>query len=113
MIAVHNWLFSLAFSRFFFFKQKTAYEVRISDGSSDVCSFRSLAPSVAGARIGAVAITEEASGAPLADILTTAAPQPGGGYLLRGSKAFVSLAGAADFYQIGSASCRARGCQYV
>src|SRR3546814_4817778 len=25
-------------SRFFFFKQKTAYEVRISDWSSDVCS---------------------------------------------------------------------------
>src|SRR3546814_14505484 len=24
--------------RFFFFKQKTAYEMRISDGSSDVCS---------------------------------------------------------------------------
>src|SRR3546814_4738325 len=27
---------------FFFFKQKTAYEMRISDWSSDVCSFRSL-----------------------------------------------------------------------
>src|SRR3546814_2436368 len=26
------------FSRFFFFKQKTAYEMRISDWSSDVCS---------------------------------------------------------------------------
>src|SRR3546814_8161425 len=26
---------------FFFFKQKTAYEMRISDWSSDVCSFRS------------------------------------------------------------------------
>src|SRR3546814_18872909 len=27
---------------FFFFKQKTAYEMRISDWSSDVCSFRSV-----------------------------------------------------------------------
>src|SRR3546814_6709020 len=27
---------------FFFFKQKTAYDMRISDWSSDVCSFRSL-----------------------------------------------------------------------
>src|SRR3546814_7104571 len=39
---------------FFFFKQKTAYEMRISDWSSDVCSSdlgfprRSLAPSFAG-----------------------------------------------------------------
>src|SRR3546814_8245520 len=36
-----NWLlFSglSCFSRFFFFKQKTAYEMRISDWSSDVCS---------------------------------------------------------------------------
>src|SRR3546814_5325890 len=28
----------------FFFKQKTAYELRISDWSSDVCSFRSFVP---------------------------------------------------------------------
>src|SRR3546814_3373459 len=28
----------LCFIIFFFFKQKTAYEMRISDGSSDVCS---------------------------------------------------------------------------
>src|SRR3546814_19314403 len=31
-------LFSCLFFRFFFFKQKTAYEMRISDWSSDVCS---------------------------------------------------------------------------
>src|SRR3546814_6767944 len=30
--------FSLCFVHFFFFKQKTAYEMRISDWSSDVCS---------------------------------------------------------------------------
>src|SRR3546814_9808690 len=29
---------SLCYSCFFFFKQKTAYEMRISDWSSDVCS---------------------------------------------------------------------------
>src|SRR3546814_5643415 len=28
----------LVYTRFFFFKQKTAYEMRISDWSSDVCS---------------------------------------------------------------------------
>src|SRR3546814_1129740 len=30
--------FRVAFVFFFFFKQKTPYEMRISDGSSDVCS---------------------------------------------------------------------------
>src|SRR3546814_4517868 len=31
-------MFVLMWVCFFFFKQKTAYEMRISDGSSDVCS---------------------------------------------------------------------------
>src|SRR3546814_15189039 len=31
-------IYMCAFSVFFFFKQKTAYEMRISDWSSDVCS---------------------------------------------------------------------------
>src|SRR3546814_9270226 len=34
----------LYFSLFFFFKQKTAYEMRISDWSSDVCSSDLTAP---------------------------------------------------------------------
>src|SRR3546814_4511687 len=42
-----SWLVGIAYSlsvlRFFFFKQKTAYEMRISDWSSDVCS-SDLAP---------------------------------------------------------------------
>src|SRR3546814_5682772 len=33
----HGW-FVILFLIFFFFKQKTAYEMRISDWSSDVCS---------------------------------------------------------------------------
>src|SRR3546814_9771517 len=33
---------------FFFFKQKTAYEMRISDWSSDVCSSDLIAPRLAG-----------------------------------------------------------------
>src|SRR3546814_2790907 len=36
------------FSLFFFFKQKTAYGVRISDWSSDVCSSDLLVADVAG-----------------------------------------------------------------
>src|SRR3546814_7005038 len=33
-----RWFVSLCVDAFFFFKQKTAYEMRISDWSSDVCS---------------------------------------------------------------------------
>src|SRR3546814_6107234 len=33
-----HYLLCLSFCIFFFFKQKTAYEIRISDWSSDVCS---------------------------------------------------------------------------
>src|SRR3546814_12472414 len=36
MCSVMIWVFDVRF--FFFFKQKTAYDVRISDWSSDVCS---------------------------------------------------------------------------
>src|SRR3546814_4908756 len=32
------WMLAYVFLLFFFFKQKTAYEMRISDWSSDVCS---------------------------------------------------------------------------
>src|SRR3546814_5694471 len=35
---LHSILFVLVVCWFFFFKQKTAYEMRISDWSSDVCS---------------------------------------------------------------------------
>src|SRR3546814_2492410 len=44
-------------SYFFFFKQKTAYDMRISDWSSDVCS--SDLPDIFGSMIQAVADDEE------------------------------------------------------
>src|SRR3546814_6554058 len=37
------WLYFMVLFIFFFFKQKTAYEMRISDWSSDVCSSDLLA----------------------------------------------------------------------
>src|SRR3546814_9307254 len=37
-MGVLYWCFVLSCGVFFFFKQKTAYEMRISDWSSDVCS---------------------------------------------------------------------------
>src|SRR3546814_10369596 len=46
MDCLYCWLLSvLLYCVFFFFKQKTAYEMRISDWSSDVCSSDLLAAS--------------------------------------------------------------------
>src|SRR3546814_5881850 len=57
---------------FFFFKQKTAYEMRISDWSSDVCSsdlgFAELAAAVANAGgLGLITALTQPSPAALAD----------------------------------------------
>src|SRR3546814_1923664 len=73
---------------FFFFKQKTAYEMRISDWSSDVCSSDLDAP---------------APGRRLADRAEPGQPaaRPGRYGILRPRQ------------QIGRASCRERVCQYV
>src|SRR3546814_3420627 len=79
----------------FFFKQKTAYEMRISDWSSDVCSsdlFR--------ARDAGVALVERAD--------------RGGGEQKDAHARAIAAASAfiiAD--EIGRASCRERVCQYV
>src|SRR3546814_1258146 len=95
------WFSLVRFFYFFFFKQKTAYEMRISDWSSDVCSSDLRAAGQPGA----------------------ATPGPGGaarpGYRLAGAApaaAPARLAGRALRSlqpEIGRASCRERVCQYV
>src|SRR3546814_14748283 len=102
---------------FFCVKRKTAYEMRISDWSSDVCS------SVLGRRIvGPVgAQFEAATGAMLVDpniapensalsarrASTAKAPQE------RGAPGVLSLWFVLFDHQIGRASCRERVCQSV
>src|SRR3546814_7195347 len=88
-----------------FFKQKTEYEMRISDWSSDVC-FRSQAKRDA-----------------MLDF--TYGPQPGLGVqqvhasdlIVRAEvapvRSFRALFPARGIHAIGSASCRERVCQYV
>src|SRR3546814_3121744 len=87
----------------FFFKQKTAYEMRISDWSSDVCS-SDLASSVSaagGAPDFARAAKTSRSGLSIIALPATAA---------RGTASrIVGQMGN----QIGRASCRERVCQYV
>src|SRR3546814_5311643 len=78
---------------FFFFKQKTAYEMRISDWSSDVCSSDLGGP---GARNGAGPEQRQRAG-----------DSPGD--QRRGLPGEL-IAHAAE---IGRASCRERVCQYV
>src|SRR3546814_6646356 len=86
------WLVSVLFGcyvLFFFFKQKTAYEMRISDWSSDVCS----------------SDLEKATRLPVQEGLprhATQSPQK----LERLGRFLVER-------QIGRASCRERVCQYV
>src|SRR3546814_7516617 len=80
----------------FFFKQKTAYEMRISDWSSDVCS-SDLLPThfVTGSAAGA-------QGFGLSGFATGVAA----GLFAYGGWHMVT-------YKIGRASCRERVCQYV
>src|SRR3546814_3358416 len=103
----------MVFYFFFFFKQKTAYEMRISDWSSDVCSSDLDAP-VAGCRrrrhrrIAVEAEERHGRG------------QHAGAFVLRlvqhlargGGDDWMDL-GMLRHAEIGRASCRERVCQYV
>src|SRR3546814_2946263 len=84
---------------FFFFKQKTAYEMRISDWSSDVCSSDlRIEPRVAHA-----------------DQRNVEADEPGLEHLqhLRAQASRLQPCAVGLEPQIGRASCRERVCQYV
>src|SRR3546814_9922321 len=118
----------------FVFKQKTAYEMRISDWSSDVCSSdlgrpaarqdgRAAARGIGGAvehrfdHFDAVRRRDrrgERFGGEIADIMVgeTIAPRPAAGEVEQG-KAFAEQQFARLVGKIGRASCRERVCQYV
>src|SRR3546814_10338660 len=92
----------------FFFKQKTAYEMRISDWSSDVCSSDLLPKMASGEVIGAIAMTKPGGGSDLQAVKTTAI-RDGNEFVINGQKTFITNGQNAD--QIGRASCRERVCQ--
>src|SRR3546814_3266000 len=87
---------------FFFFKQKTAYEMRISDWSSDVCS-----SDLPGRCRSAATSRALGNGSECAPVMAGAPSHPG---VDRHDWRSSQIPGA---NQIGSASCRERGCQYV
>src|SRR3546814_11734125 len=85
---------------FFFFKQKTAYEMRISDWSSDVCSSDLLDHAV-----------EAGVGEDRPHAAPARAAQRRGEHRSRLARRQHAAIGVV--VQIGRASCRARVCQYV
>src|SRR3546814_8605330 len=100
----------------FFFKQKTAYEMRISDWSSDVCSSDLIAAAfrMLGVhnRVSAVAMMQARAFDDSADetYLPGLLEERRGRPMLRRNFSGVSQI---SYRQIGRASCRERVCQYV
>src|SRR3546814_10023208 len=94
---------NLDFVMFFFFKQKTAYEMRISDWSSDVCSSDLFVVSLllqeaeTGGAFEYAPAVDDASPEEIHSILDGASP-----------KARIQKVG-----EIGRATCRERVCQAV
>src|SRR3546814_1772404 len=80
------------FYHLFFFKQKTAYEMRISDWSSDVCSSDLVDVDV-------LALQEVSSRDPRSRGIDTFE--------------FLRSRSGRESFEIGRASCRERVCQYV
>src|SRR3546814_5610360 len=96
----------------FFFKQKTAYEMRISDWSSDVCS-SDLGEGVVGAA------ADADRGAVARRGVAVDEGEVRNGHFLTRNRVFIAV--RVDFHdrvadraaEIGRASCRERVCQYV
>src|SRR3546814_1038763 len=92
---------------FFFFKQKTAYEMRISDWSSDVCSSD-------------LSLAEAVNGSSGKTVLYTPVFEFGNVVEAAKSKDLVQQVDSIVIHwtkqlknEIGRASCRERVCQYV
>src|SRR3546814_4782833 len=98
---------------FFFFKQKTAYEMRISDWSSDVCS-----SDLAGRQLGVEQGRRQTAGQAQEDFEVLAAGMQHLDHRLvfeqRGEwRPVMDQQRIDQVGQIGRASCRERVCQYV
>src|SRR3546814_8647120 len=97
---------SVMFFVFFFFKQKTAYEMRISDWSSDVCS-----SDLPDSFLRVAGVVEHLVTLAVDDIEVEVLEDAAEGSLhLRPSKPSI---GILSIEEIGRASCRERVCQYV
>src|SRR3546814_10730889 len=102
---------------FFFFKQKTAYEMRISDWSSDVCSSDlALAWRLKCIRAKPIAIDPVVNNA---DLISPGKPSYRTAHVIRNRSDSIrlpdriSLSAPDEKLEIGRASGRERVCQYV
>src|SRR3546814_3045841 len=93
---------------FFFFKQKTAYEMRISDWSSDVCS-----SDLHGGGQGHLEIRDTGAGAGKEDRTHEQRAAQAGDRLHRQWRIGFTDRPVEKEIEIGRASCRERVCQYV
>src|SRR3546814_15785408 len=100
---------------FFFFKQKTSYEMRISDWSSDVCS-SDLRP-VGEVRVGEVPVGE----VPVGEVPVGKASSSRTPFVYHRARKLAQIAAGCSAsarrdgrgIEIGRASCRERVCQFV
>src|SRR3546814_10686992 len=99
----------IVFLLVFFFKQKTAYEMRISDWSSDVCS-SDLQGTQAQFNLQKVYIKDASFEAPNSPAIFNEQTTPA---LQLNLAQNVSVLGEGVYEEIGRASCRERVCQYV
>src|SRR3546814_7171406 len=90
---------------FFFFKQKTAYEMRISDWSSDVCSSDLFAQRLESVNIKTVEFRQ--------NVGNFSAPTKEFGAAMHSGRISHDGNPVLAWCEIGRASCRERGCQYV
>src|SRR3546814_7934137 len=97
-------IYVYVFCVFFCFKQKTAYEMRISDWSSDVCS------SDLYVELGFTGVEIASISKVMGLIATIAGVFVGGAMVVRYGILWALVVGGV---QIGRASCRERVCQYV
>src|SRR3546814_2080869 len=96
---------------FFFFKQKTAYEMRISDWSSDVCSSDLRLAKATPEQVKAAA--NKWLSRPAFSLTYTPGERTEGGENRGGAVVAAKGAPAVQPDPIGRASCRERVCQYV
>src|SRR3546814_1084376 len=117
-----RFIFLSFFCRFFFFKQKTAYEMRISDWSSDVCSsdlihqLRGDRPPSLDPMMALVAADMNEVNSAILDRMQSEVPlipELAGHLIAGGGKRMRPMLTLACGKQIGRASCRERVCQYV
>src|SRR3546814_1604000 len=105
VIVVLMCMFVMYMCMFFFFKQKTAYEMRISDWSSDVCSSDLVALKCN------LSVEFEICCLPVCRVEIVRSSRA---FKLQGFECFLrSGFGSSSKMEIGRASCRERVCQYV